>query len=188
MLIKFCSRSIDGHPWNFHFLCMALCPSTLSCAIYSEHISFCHLHHLGHWINLSGVYGAQFAFNNNKVNYDTAKQSCKNMGGILYEPRDQSVMKSVISLAKKANLGEFWIGIHDMDNEGTFVYESDKSKLSFTNWNSGEPNNWGSGEDCAAVDGSGNWNDLPCADFQRSYICIKKTGKGIFQPRHHRCQ
>merc|ERR1719270_2039292 len=128
----------------------------------------------GHWIKVSGVDGAQFAFNNNKVNYDTAKQSCTNIGGILYEPRDQSVMKSVISLAKKANLGEFWIGIHDMDNEGTFIYDSDKSKLSFTNWNSGEPNNWGSGEDCAAVDGSGNWNDLPCADFQRSYICIKK--------------
>jgi len=69
------------------------------------------------------------------------------MGGILYEPRDQSVMKSVTSLAKKANLGEFWIGIHDMDNEGTFVYDSDNSPLSFTNWNSGEPNNWGSGKD-----------------------------------------
>ena len=51
------------------------------------------------------------------------------MGGILYEPRDQNVMESVISLAKKANLGELWIGIHDMDNEGTFIYDSDKSKL-----------------------------------------------------------
>merc|ERR1719367_104490 len=81
----------------------------------------------GPWINLSGVHGSQFAFYNNKVNYDTAKQSCTNMGGILYEPRDQSVMEIVISQAQTENLGEFWIGIHDMDNEGTFVYDSDKS-------------------------------------------------------------
>ena len=104
------------------------------------------------------------------------------MGGILYEPRDQSVMDSVISQAQTENLGEFWIGIHDKDNEGTFVYDSDKSTLSFTKWNSGEPNDWGSGEDCAAVDESGHWNDLPCADFQRSYICIRETGKGISIP------
>lgn len=53
---------------------------------------------------------------------------------------------------------EFWIGANDKIDEGTFVWE-DKSDFSYKNWNSGEPNNYGWGEDCVSVKNSGTWND-----------------------------
>ena len=140
---------------------------------------FCYLHHLGPWINLIGVSGAQFAFYNDAVNYYVAKIICTNIGGILYEPRDQDVMQIVINQAQTASLGEFWIGINDMENEGTFVYDSDSSPLSFTNWKSGEPNNANSGEDCAIVNFYGKWVDLHCTDYKRSTVCVREIGKGI---------
>ena len=133
-------------------------------------------HHLDTWINLSGVDWAEFAFYNNMVDYHTAKQLCTTIGGILYEPKNQSVMQIVINQTQKANIGEFWIGIHDMDNEGTFVYDSDNSPISFTNWNFGEPNNAGLGEDCAIMNGHGKWNGLPCTDSQRSTVCFREKG------------
>ena len=35
----------------------------------------------------------------------------------------------------------FWIGANDIDIEDDWVWESDKSKLLFCDWNVGEPNN-----------------------------------------------
>ena len=39
----------------------------------------------------------------------------------------------------------------------------DKSELSYTNWDAGEPNDWnGQQEDCTEVLKTGDWNDDPC--------------------------
>ena len=35
-----------------------------------------------------------------------------------------------------------WIGINDIDNEGTFIW-ADGTEVTYTGWNSGEPNNIG---------------------------------------------
>ena len=56
-----------------------------------------------------------------------------------------------------------WIGFTDADMvvEGQFVWTSGAA-VGFTNWNTGEPNNAGAGEDFAEFLGSnGRWNDLP---------------------------
>ncbi len=53
-----------------------------------------------------------------------------------------------------------WIGFNDGTTEGQFVWSSGAA-VGFTNWNPGEPNNGGSGEDFAELLGSnGKWNDL----------------------------
>ena len=98
----------------------------------------------------------------------------------MFEPRDQSVAGKVLSRANAHNLGDFWIGIHDRYNEGTFVYESDNALLSSTNWGAGEPNDNTSGEDCVEVNrwNDWNWNDLPCSYQQRSTVCLREVGKG----------
>jgi hypothetical protein len=55
----------------------------------------------------------------------------------------------------------FWLGT------GGGVLQEDQ----FANWASGEPNDFGPGEDCAQFYGNGSgWNDLPCSMTLGSYV------------------
>jgi len=59
-----------------------------------------------------------------------------------------------------------WLGYNDAIVEGTFAWVSGQTPSPlYTNWNSGEPNNAGAGEDYAEMFGSpgGLWNDQPDA-------------------------
>lgn len=65
---------------------------------------------------------------------------------------------------------DFWLGINDIDAEGTFVWSSGQNP-GFTNWADGEPNNFANNEDCSAfIDGDGQWNDVRCGASVRA-IC-----------------
>ena len=46
---------------------------------------------------------------------------------------------------------DFWIGANDIDIEDDWVWESDKSKLLFSDWHVGEPNNYKNDEDCGKI-------------------------------------
>ena len=65
----------------------------------------------------------------------------------------------------------FYIGLDDRAREGTFTW-TDGSRVSYTRWHSGEPNNVGiGGEDCVQMRiDSRSWNDIPCRD-QLPYVC-----------------
>ena len=75
---------------------------------------------------------------------------------------------------------QVWIGANDRDTENIWVWDngttSDDGGISdnisvgakwpdgTVKWNTGEPNNGGSGENCTVIrDSSGVWNDLPCS-------------------------
>ena len=79
-------------------------------------------------------------------------------------------------IAATAASDGWWIGFHQPQpwNEGDFEWTGTPSTTGYTNWASGEPNDWGSwpGEDCALVADSVSWqwNDLDC-DAARSWIC-----------------
>jgi len=66
---------------------------------------------------------------------------------------------------------EWWSGFNDRDDEGTFSWVSG-APVSYTNWASGEPNDYGRGEDCAPLLSADNerWNDVSCEEDLR-YIC-----------------
>ncbi|RYY39493.1 MAG: HYR domain-containing protein [Chitinophagaceae bacterium] len=53
-----------------------------------------------------------------------------------------------------------WIGHTDRENEGEFRWVTSEP-VSYTNWNGGEPNNWGGNEDWAVINWgpNGTWND-----------------------------
>ncbi|MGB2088296.1 MAG: lectin-like protein, partial [Psychroflexus salarius] len=61
------------------------------------------------------------------------------------------------------------IGINDLLLEGTFVWENGEN-VSYTNWNSGEPNNSGGNEDVAEIYNNGGWNDIGDANNDRPII------------------
>jgi hypothetical protein len=99
-----------------------------------------------------------------------AEADCVDQGGHLVSLHAPNVQDFVASEAFAIQDSDWWIGLNDLADEGTFVW-SDNTPLNFMNWNGGEPNNAGE-EDCANVIpwGGGSWNDLPC-DQARPYVC-----------------
>jgi hypothetical protein len=67
--------------------------------------------------------------------------------------------------------GSSWlIGLNDRDVEDEWVW-SDGSEMRWSRWNDGEPNDWGSGEDCVELrPQQDNWNDIGC-NQNRPFIC-----------------
>ena len=119
----------------------------------------------------------EYHFGIGKKNHLEAKATCQSIGGKLFEPKSEKVYKEVSTLAKIKGISKFWMGIHDISNEGQFTYDSDGKDVVWTNWYSGEPNDFGKGEDCVRS-GHGHrgkqkkWNDSPCND-KYSFICEK---------------
>ncbi|XP_022082062.1 secretory phospholipase A2 receptor-like [Acanthaster planci] len=83
--------------------------------------------------------------------------------------------QSYLSLRTSMMNTNLWIGLHDQSNEGNFEW-LDNTPLDFTNWNTGEPNDYGNGEDCVHLRTdelqAGTWNDQAC-DVSYGYICKK---------------
>ena len=70
---------------------------------------------------------------------------------------------------------DFWIGANDIDIEDAWIGESDKSKLLFSDWHVGEPNNNKNDEDCGKIRWHNSlyrWNDENCQHIHL-YICEK---------------
>ena len=64
-----------------------------------------------------------------------------------------------------------WIGGTDATSEGTWVWSPSNTPVSYTNWPTGQPDNWLGGEDCLMTrHAGGQWNDSPCASKMK-YIC-----------------
>ncbi len=45
----------------------------------------------------------------------------------------------------------YWIGLTDLDVEGTFVWQSNSEEASYTHWYPGEPNNFDGQEHCTLL-------------------------------------
>lgn len=71
-----------------------------------------------------------------------------------------------------------WIGFNDVAVEGDWQW-SDGSKVAFTNWNGGEPNNSGGIEHYAEMLGSsGEWNDIADNGSGFPHLAVIKLGEG----------
>ncbi len=66
-------------------------------------------------------------------------------------------------LLAASNRSSPWLGLTDITEEDVWVWDGRTS--AFTNWNRGEPNDWGPGEDCVQMTTSGRWNDVSCQSF-----------------------
>lgn len=67
----------------------------------------------------------------------------------------------------------FWLGGYQLDNteepSGKWAWLQDGSFF-YTNWNTGEPNNWEGSEDCLALPWLGCWNDINCNKTLGAYV------------------
>ena len=62
-----------------------------------------------------------------------------------------------------------WIGGTDAANEGTWVLP-DGNAMTYSNWDTGEPNNYGGNQDCIEFISNGMWWDGPCNSNTRPAI------------------
>jgi len=66
-------------------------------------------------------------------------------------------------IEKHAGGESYWIGLTDRRSEGTFIWDSDNTEVTYSNWYKNEPNNLRN-EDCVHIRPSRNseWNDSKC--------------------------
>ncbi|OBS81299.1 hypothetical protein A6R68_20518 [Neotoma lepida] len=97
-----------------------------------------------------------------------ARFTCSDLEGRLVSIHSQE--EQVDFLMKHINKRDAWIGLRDLNVEGQFVW-MDESPVGYSNWNPGEPNNAGQGEDCVMMRGSGQWNDAYCRSYLDAWVC-----------------
>ncbi len=101
-----------------------------------------------------------------------AQAACAAWGYHLLDLRDAAESAWAWSTADAADPDHrWWLGANDRAAEGTFVWEG-ASPSTYTDWRTGEPNDYGGNEDCAAFadDGAGQWVDRDCAEAV-PYVC-----------------
>jgi hypothetical protein len=87
------------------------------------------------------------------ANWTTAKSNCAAMGGYLVTVTSSGENNFLYNLWPSG-----WIGLTDEVTEGTWRWVTGET-YSYSNWNSGEPNNSGN-EDYIQFVSNGRWNDL----------------------------
>ena len=73
-------------------------------------------------------------------------------------------------LATAAAGNRVWIGGTDVASESTWVWSPSGTRLSYTNWYPGNPDNWQGNEDCITFRTDAKWNDNWCAR-KLKYVC-----------------
>ncbi len=71
------------------------------------------------------------------MTYGEAEIYCYHGEAKMAEPKNYAENNAVSNLST----GRLWIGINDIDNERSFVYESTGQRITYSNWAAGEPNN-----------------------------------------------
>ncbi|XP_035685561.1 uncharacterized protein LOC118422151 [Branchiostoma floridae] len=106
------------------------------------------------------------------ITYMEARDACAEEGAILAVVKDQETHDFIATLRNTyANNANVWIGLNDIDNEGSFVWEDGSPLDGFNQWLAGQPNNNKNKQDCVGMQSL--WNDLSCS-FGRGYACQKR--------------
>ena len=99
----------------------------------------------------SRLFGTTYSFQHEKKTAADARDFCSSIGSKLFEPKNLPSNAFVAHEAKAKGISQFWIGIHDLQREDVFRYDSNDEEVTWKNWNSDQPNNNLGGEDCVAI-------------------------------------
>ncbi|XP_078693730.1 uncharacterized protein LOC144923229 isoform X2 [Branchiostoma floridae x Branchiostoma belcheri] len=140
--------------------------------------------------------GKCFKFSVRRVTFNKAKAICRTDGGRLAVLKDKGtdvfIRKRIRSLPPHRRVLNYWIGLSDVQEEGTFVW-SDGTELTasgYTHWSQGKPDNAEveRGEDCVEIrqDMNYTWNDVECGK-KRRFVCEKGHEQLYTTPGPHDC-
>ena len=105
--------------------------------------------------------------------FEEATRSCQQLGGFLAEPRTQEINTAVQTFNFQSRF--LWIGLTDLAEDETFLWQSNNAGLSYTDWAPNQPNNHQYKQHCVGVRKKNNnnnkqWNDRKCAE-KNEYLC-----------------
>ncbi|XP_065133225.1 mannose-binding protein C-like isoform X2 [Paramisgurnus dabryanus] len=103
--------------------------------------------------------------------FDEGIQICKEVGGTIALARNAVENHTLLKVVIASGLSEKpFIGVTDRDKEGQFV-DIDGKLLTFTNWASGQPDNYQETQHCGTIIvESGLWDDASCNE-PRPIMC-----------------
>ena len=145
---------------------------------------------IGNWVELNGIeYMVQGITPSLRKTYEEALVYCENEGGKLAEPKSADANNDIATLASNSlsdsSIG-VWIGLDDKSQEGYFKYASDDTSITYTDWDTSQPDNgiWYNGnleEDCVKLWKGPNanrfkWSDGLCS-VKQSFVCERIQGK-----------
>ena len=119
-----------------------------------------------------GVFIDKYSYHAIERVWPEAQQFCQDQFGTdlasVHSEQDQEIITTVSNGAKG------WIGLHDIDQEGTFIWVDGTtfdygSTLYILPWRPDRPNDYQGGEDCVMIESqsefNNEWNDLRCTDY-----------------------
>lgn len=96
---------------------------------------------------MSKKVGKKFFWNSGETrNFDSAKALCAQFQASMATPLNAEENQAIQSLVKDSA----FLGMTDKENEGQFVDVTGR-RVTYQNWNKGEPNNAGTGEHCVQM-------------------------------------
>ena len=107
--------------------------------------------------------------------WDEARALCRSVGGdlaSLHTEADRICANQALATFGSPPVGA-WIGLHDTQREGAWSW-SDGSRVDFTAWLAGEPNDDSAGpSDCAHLwrTAAFQWNDIACSRTDPTFLC-----------------
>jgi len=114
----------------------------------------------------------QYCFDTAKRTWPEAEEHCRLIGGHLADVRSNTEAALIrAAYGQPFNLPPtLWIGLVEPFKRNEWGWMSGQ-RATYENWNAGEPNDSGGGEDCGErLSSNGTWNDIDCA-AQRGFIC-----------------
>ena len=101
------------------------------------------------------------------------------MGRHLMEVRTQEEFDKAVQLVAQTENGKFWLGGNDMDQEGVWVWDSNRERMDMARfWNNHEPNDSRGSEDCLQMSELHRedlnvlgFNDIGCSAHLQ-YVCV----------------
>ena len=104
------------------------------------------------------------------MTWDEANAFCKKHLGYLLAINTEEEQKIIEEFIADGKRYSYHIGINDTEKEGSFVWSSGE-KVTYTNWEPNEPNDYGDGEDYGQIRRkSGQWNDNSIADLSCGFV------------------
>ena len=112
--------------------------------------------------------GSTYTYHRNEtITYALAAAACASRGARLAQLRSPAAFGAVAAAFPHA---DGLVDLTDTAAEGAFLWGGSVPNTLATAWHAGEPNDYGTGEDCAALR-DGKLNDVPCDAAYVGYFC-----------------